>query len=303
MNIGFLGLGRMGAPIAAALAELHAVVAFDPEREQADMPARVRLVPRLAEAVAGADVVISVLPGAAEFAASYADIATALRVGSLWIDCTTNDPRLAGRAADQAQARGGTFVSAAISGDPESAQANQLHFALSGASEGVAWAARLLTLVAAEGEVRVVGERAGDADVVKLLSNLLWFEQVVAVTEALSLGERLGLPASRLLGLLAEGPGTNLLLSRDYPAVLRNDYRATFGIDRIVEQLELVSDLASENEVPFELADVVMNIHRRTLERFGPKDGELLAAALLREDSGDVGPANQARPAPARPPE
>jgi 3-hydroxyisobutyrate dehydrogenase len=68
--------------------------------------------------------------------------------------------------------------------------------------------------------------------------------------------------------------------------VFRGDYLASFGLDRICEELEAVTALADEYQVPRELADVVRRTYRRALARFGPADGELLAVALLEDEAG-----------------
>ena len=122
----------------------------------------------------------------------------------------------------------------------------------------------------------------------KLLSNVLWFGQVVAVTEAMLLGRALGLDPVRLRGMLAERAGGSILLERDYAAVLQGQYMPSFGIDRVVEQLNTARVLAEAHRVPFELTALVERIHRQTLQRYGPIEGELLAARLLEERSGSM---------------
>jgi hypothetical protein len=68
--------------------------------------------------------------------------------------------------------------------------------------------------------------------------------------------------------------------------VFRGDYLDSFGLDRICEELEAVTALAGEYQVPWELFDVVRRTYRRALARFGPADGELLAVSLLDDEAG-----------------
>jgi 3-hydroxyisobutyrate dehydrogenase len=63
-------------------------------------------------------------------------------------------------------------------------------------------------------------------------------------------------------------------------------YLESFGIDRVVEELETLVSLAEDAGVPFELSTLVTRLHREALERFGAVDGELLAAKLLEERAG-----------------
>ena len=68
--------------------------------------------------------------------------------------------------------------------------------------------------------------------------------------------------------------------------VFQGDYMASFGLDRICEELEAVTALAGDYQVPWELSDLVRRTYRRALARYGPVDGELLAVALLEEEAG-----------------
>ncbi len=69
--------------------------------------------------------------------------------------------------------------------------------------------------------------------------------------------------------------------------MFQGDYIASFGLDRICEELEAVTALAGDYQVPWELSDLVRRTYRRALARYGPVDGELLAVALLEEEAGD----------------
>ncbi|MGN6220595.1 MAG: NAD-binding protein [Microbacterium sp.] len=140
--------------------------------------------------------------------------------------------------------------------------------------------------MATPGGVEVIGTDPAEAQTVKLLSNLLWFGQVVAVTEAMLLGRATGIEPTRLQELLAARSGSSRLLERDYGTVLRGDYMGAFGIDRVVEQLATVREMAAELSVPFELSSLVARVHEDALATYGPVAGEMLAAKLLEERSG-----------------
>jgi 3-hydroxyisobutyrate dehydrogenase len=75
-------------------------------------------------------------------------------------------------------------------------------------------------------------------------------------------------------------------INRDVDALFEGDYLASFGLDRICEELEAVTMLARDHRVPFELSDCVYRTYRRALARYGPVDGELLAMALREDQAG-----------------
>ena len=87
--------------------------------------------------------------------------------------------------------------------------------------------------------------------------------------------------------VLVDSAAASTLIRNDIGLVFRGDYLASFGLDRICEELEAVTALAGEYQVPWELSDVVRRTYRRALDRFGPADGKLLAVALLEDEAGD----------------
>jgi len=109
----------------------------------------------------------------------------------------------------------------------------------------------------------------------------------VATAEALLLGQRAGIDPAVLRHALVDSPAASTLIRSDIGLVFRGDYLASFGLDRICEELEAVTALAGQYQVPWELSDVVRRTYRRALARFGPADGELLAVALLEDEAGD----------------
>ncbi len=259
----------MGAPVAAALAERWAVVTYDPQHAPGD-PVSI---------ASGADVLVTVLPGAAE-ARELAPVLAALAPGSLWLDLTSGDPRL---YAEIAGTRAIDVVGAPMAGGPSAAQQRLLRFHVGGSSAAVERARPLLELL---GTVEVIGPDPGDGQTAKLLANLLWFGQVVAVTEALLLGQSLGLDVRALSTTLARGAGGSVFIDEYLDSLLDGDYLETFGLDRVVEELDTLASLARQEGVPFELSELVARLHREALERFGAVDGELLAAKLLEERAG-----------------
>jgi len=259
----------MGRPIAAALAERYEVVGYDPVVEPGDPVA----------IAASVDVLVTVLPGTAELE-SLPPVLAALRPGSLWIDLTSSDPRVIQRLSKTQEI---DVVGAPMSGGPAAAEENLLRFQVGGGPAAVERARPLLELL---GTVDVVGDDVGDGYTAKLLANLLWFGQVVAVSEAVLLGTSLGVPAATLRRTLGASAGGSAFIDEYLDRLLDGDYAETFGLDRVVEELDTLAALAQQEGVPFELSSLVARLHREALERFGAVPGELLAAKLLEERAG-----------------
>ncbi|MEU3183572.1 NAD(P)-dependent oxidoreductase [Streptomyces sp. NPDC006923] len=288
-RVALLGAGRMGTPVCGRLVRAgHRVAAFDPrpEREHA-----VRSVGaewgRSAVAVATtADVLITVLPGPAEAEAALGDaVFAALAPGAVWIDMTSNAPAAAAPLRERARAHGVAVLEAPIGGSPGDAAQGRLRLFVGGVADTLDRCRPLLESVAAPDRIAHMGG-PGTGYTAKLLVNLLWFGQAAATAEALLLGSRAGIDLRVLCDALADSAIGSDLIRRDLPSVFTGDYLASYGLDRIHEQLTAITAAARHLGTPHEMADTVERLHRRALDRFGAVDGELLVVALLEEAAG-----------------
>lgn len=274
MIVGVLGLGRMGSRVAAGLvAAGYEVRGWDPLATGSASSAE--------EVAASVDVLVTVLPGSAEVAGIETVLAS-LRPGALWLDLTSSDPTVVEGIVERA---GVLALGAPMGGGPDAADARTLRFFAGGSAEALE---RALPLLQSLGTVDHIGLAVGAGYTAKLLANLLWFGQVVAVTEALLLGQSLGLDPTSLRATLASSAGGSVFLDDYAESLLAGDYLETFGIDRVVEELDILVRLAAERRVPFELSELVARTHREALARFGAVNGELLAAKLLEERAGSA---------------
>lgn len=243
---------------------------------------------------------VSVLPGPAELTiAMVGDASPAeagapeqdgalatLRAGALWVDLTSGDPRVSRALASVAAARGVHAVGAPMAGGPADAGTGALGFFVGGAPEAVERALPLLRVLGDPDRLERAGDEVGAGHVAKLLANTLWFGQVAAVVEALLIGRAQGIEPEQLAAILRRSAGGGAFLDRHLDALLDGDYLETFGIDRVVEELDTVVGLAADAHLPVALTRLVARLHHEALDRFGPVDGELLVARLLEERAG-----------------
>jgi len=284
VRIGFVGLGRMGAPMCANLVRAGCRVGATDLRP--DAPAGgARRFATTTELAAEADVLITMLPGPQEVVTAMGDALAVLPAGAVWIDMTSNDPAVVGPVRDRALARGVDVLEAPAGGGPPAAGAGTLQLFAGGDPEVFERCRPILEILGDPARiVRVGGHDAGYT--AKLLVNLLWFGQAVATAEALLLGGRAGIDLGTLRTVLGDSAASSDFIRRDLDALYAGDYLETFGLDRCSEELAAVTALAHELDVPFALSDLVHHTYRRALARYGPVDGELLAVALLEEETG-----------------
>jgi len=288
-TIGVVGLGRMGLPIVARLcAAGFEVSVFDLSPAAIDAAREVGARPAVSATTLASrvDTLITVLPGGGELSGAMLGsdgMLSAMRPGSCWLDLTSADPRIVADLAVVAATAGVECVGAPMGGGPDSAASGALRFFVGGSPDAVTRVRPILGSLGGPDPLTVMGADIRTGYTTKLLANTLWFTQAVAVTEALLLGQAAGLDVLCLRDALAASAGGSVFLTDYSDALLSGDYLTTFGIDRVVEELDAVVTLASALETPGDLTAHVASVHRDALERFGPVDGELLAAKLLEE--------------------
>jgi len=212
MQIGFMGLGALGAPMAARLAAVHPItvwnrtdataIAFAAEHP----PAHPVKTPR--ELAAGADVVITCLPTSREVAAVVEAMLDVLPMGALWIDCTSGDPETSRAIAARLAVRGVAFVDAPVSGGPPLARAGQLTVMCGGNEADVARAGAVIAPFAAK-VVHLGPVGAGHA--MKAINNILLATNILAVGEGLVALAKAGIDPRAAVGVLNASSGRSFV--------------------------------------------------------------------------------------------
>lgn len=288
-TIGFIGLGRMGLPMCTRLVSAgYQVTAADarPELESRAAQARACWAAVPASAAAGADLVITMLPGPREVKEAMTGaggVLAAMPGGAIWVDMSSNAPGTARELAAVARGHGIEVLDAPAGGGVPAAEAGALQL-FAGGDAAVLERCRPVLNVLAE-RISHVGA-SGAGCLTKLLVNLLWFSQAVATAEALLVARRAGLDLDGLRAALAGSAASSEFVCEDLGSLLDGDYLTTFSLDRCCEELEQTTALARELQVPCQLAELVTRTYQRALRRYGPADGELLAVALLEEQAG-----------------
>ena len=180
MEIGFIGLGNMGAPMARNLAAAgHAVTGFD---LAAPCPDGVATAKSAAEAATGRDVVVTMLPNGAILRAVSADILPAMQDGAVLVDCSTVEVAAAREVAAAASARGLGCLDAPVSGGVGGAAGGTLTFMVGGAPEAFATAEPLFAIM---GQKAVHCGGAGNGQAAKICNNMILGVTMIATCEAL----------------------------------------------------------------------------------------------------------------------
>ncbi|GAC67877.1 3-hydroxyisobutyrate dehydrogenase [Gordonia soli] len=283
-TIAFLGLGNMGGPMAANLVSAgHTVHGFDPvpDAVKAAEENGIATFPSAIEAVAAAEVVISMLPNGSIVKDLYRDILTATPTGALFIDSSTISVDDAREINQLAADHGYAQLDAPVSGGVKGATAGTLAFMVGGTEE--AFSAARSTLEPMAGKVIHCGD-AGAGQAAKVCNNMVLAVQQIAVGEAFVLAEKLGLSDQALYDVITGATGNCWAVQTNCPvpgpvptSPANNEFRPGFATALMNKDLGLAMDAVSSSGSAAPLGTHAAEIYRA----FAADNGALDFSAII----------------------
>ena len=276
-KIAFIGLGNMGGPMAANLVRAgHEVSGYDvvPAALDHARDNGVSVAASAALAVAGAEVVITMLPGGGHVLDAYrAGLLSAADPGTLFIDSSTIDVDDAHAAQALARAAGHRALDAPVSGGVGGAQAGTLTFMVGADDEDFEAAEPILSRMGAR-IVHCGGPGAGQA--AKVCNNMILGVSMIAVCEAFVLGEKLGLSHQALFDVASAASGqcwaltTNCPVPGPVPASPANrGYEPGFAGALMAKDLGLALNALEASGTAAQLGPLAASIYRRFADEGG----------------------------------
>jgi 3-hydroxyisobutyrate dehydrogenase-like beta-hydroxyacid dehydrogenase len=285
MELGFIGTGHMGGPMAAnLLADGNQLVVYDlsPEATAPLEEAGAERAAGVREVGERADTVFLSLPGPPEVEAvveGEGGLLDALGAGKTLIDLSTNSPRLVARLAAAAARRDIGFLDAPVSGGVRGARKATLAVMVGGERETFEKCERLLRAIGSN--VFYVGS-AGTGNVAKLVNNMLAFSAMMANAEALALGAAAGVDPHTLWEIVRASSGNSFTWENGGRAILRDRLAPTFTTRLACKDIGLATELARQLGVPVpmgECAEALLQHYRAT----GYEDEDVLASIRALE--------------------
>lgn len=258
MKIAFIGLGNMGGPMALNLHKAgHTLSAFDLSAEACKKFAAegLPIAKSAAETVAGAEVVISMLPASAHVeglflgGAGKPGLLESIQAGTLVIDSSTIAAATSRKVAEAAAAKGVAMIDAPVSGGTGGAIAGTLTFMVGGETKDLERARPVLEKMAAN--IFHAGA-AGAGQTAKICNNMLLGILMIGTSEALALGVANGLDPKVLSEIMRRSSGGNWALEKYNPvpgvmeaAPASKNYAGGFGTDLMLKDLGLAQENAT----------------------------------------------------------
>lgn len=237
-RVGMIGLGRMGAPMAARLLDAGFPLTLW-ARRPASLDALVARGAAVADSpaalAASADCVLTCLPRPADVEAVAAALLEGARPGALLVEMSTIDPETSRRVAASAGARGVDYLDAPVSGGIEGAARGALTIMVGGDARALGRCRPVLAVLGAR--IHHMGP-IGSGHLAKLCNQVLTGVAYAAVAEALVLGAKGGLDAAQLLQVLSTSSGRSRTLEQAGPAILARAFDAAFTADLAAKDLE-----------------------------------------------------------------
>ncbi|QOF81014.1 3-hydroxyisobutyrate dehydrogenase [Variovorax sp. 38R] len=258
MKIAFIGLGNMGGPMALNLHKAgHTLSAFDLSADACKKfgAEGLPIAKSAAETVAGAEVVISMLPASAHVeglflgGAGKPGLLDSIQAGTLVIDSSTIAAATSRKVAEAAAAKGVAMIDAPVSGGTGGAIAGTLTFMVGGETADLERARPVLEKMGAN--IFHAGA-AGAGQTAKICNNMLLGILMIGTSEALALGVANGLDPKVLSEIMRRSSGGNWALEKynPMPGVMETspaskNYAGGFGTDLMLKDLGLAQENAS----------------------------------------------------------
>ena len=284
-KIGFIGLGNMGGPMAKRLvAAGYSVRGFDlnPDALAECVGAGVEAAESATDAALGCDVLLTSLPRPDHVVAVMREggALQAMKPGSLWVDLTTNRKELVAELAAEAP-EGVGVADSPLTGAVDGARNGKLTLFIGGPTPDVERATPILSNL---GRVIACGP-LGTGNVVKLVTNQLWFISAAALGEGFAVGMQHGVELDVLWDAIKDSVGDSFVARHDAPSIFAGHYDPSFSLGLCIKDLGLIGELADPITAELPMTAAAQGAFAVAADRYGPDKGELHVAKRIEDDA------------------
>ena len=271
-TIGFIGLGNMGAPMAANLLKAqHKVTGYDVvSAPMGNLELQGgKAAHNASEAAMAGDIVVTMLPAGPQVRAVYLGpngIIAKAKKGALLIDCSTIDVETARLVAEEAKKAGLEMLDAPVSGGVMGAQGGTLTFMVGGDQAAFAKGRPILANM---GRTIVHAGPSGSGQIAKICNNMILAVSMIGVCEGFALAEKLGLPAQTLFDICSTSTSQCWAMTNYCPmpgpvpaAPSNRGYAAGFTATNMLKDLRLSQQAAGTASAATPLGAAAANLYQ-----------------------------------------
>jgi len=288
--IGFIGLGIMGSRMAENLLNKgYDLVVHNRTKEKAQslLDKGAQWADSPAEVARKADVVFTMLanPSIVEKIVYDQDgLFNGLSEGKLWVDSSTVDPAFSRKMAQEANSRGIRFLDAPVTGSKIPAEKAELVFLVGGKEEDLNEVRDMMNAMGKD--ISFQGENGMGASM-KLVINLMLGQAMAVFSEAVALGEGMGLDREKVINTLLAGPTAAPALKGKKEKILQDEFSPEFPLVHLQKDLYLATKAGFENGVPMPIANVTKEIYAQA-KQSGLSDQDFSAISRFLSSNKSV---------------
>ena len=284
-TVGFIGLGIMGKPMAENLIEAgYDLVAYNRTRDKAEELDGAKFAETPQELAEQSDVIITMLPDSPqveEVLAGEEGVLEGIKEGALVVDMSTISPVVTGELAKKAEEKGASMLDAPVSGGDVGAIDGTLSIMVGGGEEEFE---RALPLFEVMGETVTHVGSVGTGQVVKAANQIVVALTIEAVSEALVLGSKGGVPPEKILDVLGGGLAGNKVMEVKREKMLEHSFDPGFRVELHHKDLGIALAAGREYGVTLPVTAIVDQM-LETLKMLGRGDQDHSALLTLIEES------------------
>jgi len=287
MQVGFVGLGNVGAKLAASLLRQgHELRVRDVEREAAEelLAAGALWAENGRELAATSEVVITCLPSPAVSAQVLEEadgILAGLGEGKIWMEMSTTEAADVRRLGELVRARGARPLDVPVSGGCHRASTGNIAIFAGGERADFE---RVLPLLKAMGRQIVHTGELGSASILKVITNYLAGVQLISTGEAFMVAKKAGIDLAVAYDAIRVSSGNSFVHETEGQLILNGSYNINFTMDHELKDVSLFDELGKALEVPLEMSPVVVAAVRDGLKRYGPRVWSSQVVKRLEDD-------------------
>lgn len=282
-SIGWIGLGKMGVPIAGRLAEKgHDVAGFDRDQERIGLASAKGVTPAATlAAAAGRDIVVTSLPDdrALRAVAVEGPLLDAMRAGAILVETSTVSPEISAELAAKAEPRGIHYLRAPVSGNAAIAHTGNLTCFVSGPREAFGRFRPVARDVTRAQTYLGAGEEARYA---KLAVNLMIAVSAAMMGESLVLARKGNIAWADMLDVLTNSAVGSPMVHYKAASLATRDFASTFSCRQMAKDLDLILGAGQAAEMAMPIAALTREIYGALIGR-GEGESDFSATVKLAE--------------------
>ncbi len=290
MNVGFVGLGNVGAKLASSLLRHGFTVVVRDVDESAAAPLLekgAKWADSGRELAQLCDVIITCLPTpviSAQVMEEPEGVISGLSGDKIWLEMSTTDDTEVKRLGTLVNSRGAMAMDTPVSGGCHRAATGNI--AIFAGGDRAAFE-KVLPLLQVMGRQIVHTGPLGSASVLKVITNYLAGVQLISTGEAFMVAKKAGLDLAVAYEAIRVSSGNSFVHETEGQLILNGSYNINFTMDHEVKDLTLFDELGKNLNVPLELSPLCVDIMRDGLKRYGPRVWSSTVVKRLEDDCGE----------------